>query len=132
MTTLNFSKYVKNLSKYGFSDSLIIKEKLTYQHCNEELEKITYNQFQTKFLDLDNFERIQCDFSNYYRWTGGQEPIDGIRILNVKFKNPFNAMILIEYFDYNQDEKKNMYWGSNLVTLRKIKANWKIESIAWR
>lgn len=132
MTTLNFTKYFNNLAKYGFSDSLLIKEKLSYQHCIDELAKIKYSDFDTKYSDLDDFENIQCDFSDYYRWTGGQEPIDGIRIKDVKFNNSFSVTVQIEYIDYNSEEKKNIYWGSNLVTLTKTKNSWEIENINWR
>ncbi len=129
MTTLNFTKYLNNLSKYGFSDSLIIKEKLSYQHCINELQKVKYSSFKTKFTDLDDFEKIQCDFSNYYRWIGGQEPIDGIRIKSVKLNNPFSATVIIEFYNYNSEEKKNIFWGNYLAILRKTKGKWKIENI---
>jgi hypothetical protein len=132
MTTLNFNRYFNNLTKYGFSDSLLIKEKLSYQHCIDELKKVKYSDFNTKFTDLEDFENMQCDFGNYYRWIGGQEPIDGIRIKNVKFNSSFSVTVQIENFDYNPEEKKNIYWGSNLVTLKKIKHNWKIENINWK
>ncbi len=132
MTTLNFNKYIKNLTKFGFSDSLIIKEKLSYQQCIDELKKIKYSDLETKYTDLEHFENIQCNFSNYYRWTGGQEPIDGIRIKTVKLNSSFSSTVTIEYFVYNSEVLKNIYWGSHLITLTKTKDGWKIENINLR
>ncbi|MBC7390463.1 MAG: hypothetical protein H7329_14705 [Opitutaceae bacterium] len=132
MTTLDFTKYFYNLTKHGFLDSLIIKEKLSYQHCLDELRKVKYHDFKTNFTDLDDFETVQCDFSNFYRWTGGQEPIDGIKIKSVTLINTYSAKVLIQYFDKNLEKNKNFYWGNNLVTLTKVEHSWKIESINWR
>ncbi|MBL7828662.1 MAG: hypothetical protein JNJ57_18655 [Saprospiraceae bacterium] len=132
MTTLNFSKYFANLVSQGFSDTLIIKERLSYQSCIENLEKIKYSDFNSNVTDLDDFEKIECDFSNYYRWTGGQEPIDGIRIKTVKLINSFSAIVIIEYFDFNTKEKKNFYWGRNTLTMTKPRNTWQIDNINWK
>lgn len=131
-TTLNYTKYMDNLSKHGFSDSAIIKEKLRYQICIDELEKVNYSDFKTKFTDLDDFKNIECDFGNYYRWPGGQEPIDKISIKLVKLKDPFSATAIIEYLEYNPGEEKSIYWGKNLVKLTTTNEKWKIDEISWK
>jgi hypothetical protein len=56
MTTLDFSKYLENLRKYQFCDSLIEAERLTYQECILQLEKVKYFDFKTSWTDLDDFE----------------------------------------------------------------------------
>ena len=132
MTTLNYTKYVNNLNKFGFSDSLITKEVSFYKHCVDELEKVKYSEFNTQFIDLDDFENIECDFGNYYRWIGGQEPIDGIRILTVKFINSSSASVNIDYYDFNSEDNRNIYWGNNWVTMIRVNNTWKINNINWR
>ena len=131
MTTLNFSKYFANLVRHGFLDSLIIKEKLSYKYCFENLGKIKYNEFRSKYTDLDDFEKIACDFSNYYRWTGGQETIDGIRIKSINFNSLNSATVIIEYCDHNTENHKIIFWGSNAVAMIKRNDNWKIGNINW-
>jgi hypothetical protein len=134
MTALDCSKYLDNLKLYGFSDSLINKERQSYSDCIENLEKVKYSDFQkSTFTDLDVYEQTNCDFGNYYRWTGGQEPIDGIRIIDVKFISTDKVYIAIDYFEFNSDENKKYYWGKNGLTLRLVNENWKIDQIdSWK
>jgi hypothetical protein len=130
MTTLDYSAYLENLKKYGFSNSLIIKERLSYSECIDNLEKVKYTDFQkTIFTDLDEYEYANCDFGNYYRWTGGQEPIDGIRITDIKFLSSDKALVSIDYFEIDSKENKKTYWGSNSLTLIKIDSEWLIDKI---
>lgn len=132
MTTLDFSEYFQNLTQYGFSDSLLFKEKASYQRCIDELEKVKYSDFKAQFTDLEDFENIECDFGNYYRWTGGQEPIGGIRIQTVRLNNSFSATVAIEYFDYDSESEANIYWGRNVLTMRKVNGLWKIDDVHWK
>ena len=134
MTTLDYSIYVDNLQKHGFSDSLIIKEKQSYSDCIESLRNVKYTDFQkTIFTDLDEYEQSKCDFGNYYRWTGGQEPIDGIRIVNIKFPSTDRAIVSIDYFETNTRENNRYYWGSNNLTLIKIDNDWFIDKVdSWK
>ena len=82
MTSLDFSIYIENLKKYRFSDSLIIKEKESYSICIENLRTIKFSDFdKTVFTTLDEYEEACCDFGNSFRWTGGMEPVDGMRII---------------------------------------------------
>jgi hypothetical protein len=134
MTTLDYSIYVDSLKKHGFSDSLIIKEKQSYSDCIESLRNVKYVDFQkTIFTDLDEYEQTNCDFGNYYRWTGGQEPIDGIRIINIKFLSIDKAVVSIDYFETNNKENKRYYWGLNNLTLIKIDNDWFIDKVdSWK
>lgn len=129
MATLDFTNYIKNLFQHNFSDSLIIKEKLSYRPCIDNLEKIKYSDFASKYNDLQSMEEINCDFGNYYRWTGGQEPIDGIRIKSILFTSKTSVNIVLEYFIKNSDPMRIDFWGSNKVSLMKIKNIWKIDGI---
>ena len=134
MTTLDYTKYLDNLKEHRFSDSLINKERQSYSDCIENLGKVKYSDFQkTTFTDLDEYEQANCDFGNYYRWTGGQEPIEGIRIIDVKFISTDKAYVTIDYFEFNSDENKKYYWGKNGLTLIKIDSDWFIDKIdSWK
>ena len=117
MATLDFTGYLENLRKYNFTDSLIIKEKQSYDACIDNLGKVQYADFKTNFVDLDDFEKAGCDFGNYYRWIGGQEPIDGIRIINVQLMSKNLALVTIGYFNFDSEKNKYYYWGNNIVVL---------------
>src|SRR6188768_450561 len=92
MTTLDYSKYIKNLKDLSFSDSLIAKEKSSYQVCIDNLAKVKYSDF-LKFEDLDDFESRNCDFTNYYHWTGGQEMYEVYTVTRVKINKKDAAVI---------------------------------------
>ncbi|MFC0878973.1 hypothetical protein ACE01N_20430 [Saccharicrinis sp. FJH2] len=130
MTTLDYSKYLDNLKAHGFSDSLLMKEKQSYSECIENLEKVKFFDFEkTTFIDLDEYEQANCDFGNFYRWTGGQEPVDGIRIIDIKFISTNRAYVTIDYFEFNSEKNKKYYWGKNGLTLIKIDSDWFIDKI---
>jgi hypothetical protein len=134
MTTLDYSKYIENLTKYRFSDSLIIKEKQSFSDCIENLGIVKFTDFQkTTFVDLDEYEQANCDFGNYYRWIGGQEPIDGIRIKRVKFISTDVALVSIDYFEIKSEERKKHFWGKNSLILKRFYNEWYIDKIdSWR
>jgi hypothetical protein len=124
---LDYTKYITNLRKYSFTDSLIIKEILTYKECEENLRCISISEF-AKFDDLDDFERIGCAFSNSYKWIGGQEMIDGITINEIEFLSKSICHVTIEYYSNNRNEKS--FWGNKtLVKLKKCRNTWKIFDI---
>jgi hypothetical protein len=129
MTTLDYSIYMANLKKYHFSDSLIQTEKQYYQKCIENLEKIKYSDFNTKYTDLDQFEDIDCDFGNSYRWTGGQEAPDKMKIIKVEFKNNDTAFITVSYGSSTAGDDENSYWGNLIVSMKKIAGLWKITNL---
>jgi len=130
MTTLYMDNYLENLIKNGFSDSLILREKLSYLPCDVNLKRIRFNDFKANFSDLDDIENIDCDFGNYYRWIGGQEAPNGIRIKNIKHINSVTVEVVIDYFDESEEMNKAFFWGNNSVFLRRIGGIWKIDNIS--
>lgn len=124
---LDFSKYLKNLRKFNFSDSLINRELLDYKKCEDNLKNITKEEFAT-FDDIFDFENIDCAFDNSYKWIGGQEMCDGIIINNVEFLDEKTCSVEIEYFSLNGVEKSS--WGNKtIIILKKNKKDWKIQDI---
>lgn len=108
MTILDFSQYSENLRKYRFSDALIQKEKESYSKCIENLKTVQFSEFgKTVFLNLDDFAETCCDFGNRFRWIGGMEPPDGIRIRDVQFISVDTAVVSIDYAEYFFDEEAN-------------------------
>ena len=134
MTTLSFSPYLENLAKHHFSDELISKEEKSYQNCLANLEDVKFADFQkTAFTDIDEYEEAGCDFGNYYRWIGGMEPVDGIRIKRISFQSENLASVFIGYFKQDAKSGKKTYWGNNTLTLIRKQQNWYIDNIAsWR
>ncbi len=129
MTTLQVDKYLKNLIRYGFSDSLILREKSSYLPCESNLKKIKFTDFKANFDDLDEIENIECDFGNNYRWIGGQEAPMGIRVKNIMQINSVSVEVVIDYFDESDEMNKVFFWGSNSVSMRRISGIWKIDNI---
>mgnify|MGYP000855230296 FL=1 len=129
MTTLDFSNYFQNLRKLSFSETLIEKEKMQYQVCIDSLERIKYSVFVKEYTDLDDFERIRCDFSNYYRWTGGMDPIDGIKINSVTFDDNLNAVINGQFYFDNVDTEEPYYAGQFSAKMIKTGKSWRILSL---
>ncbi len=132
MTTLDFKAYFVNLRKHNFSESLIKKERQSYNDCLKNLEKIKFTDFKNQFTCIAYYEDISCDFENYYRWTGGQESIHGIRIKNVMKVSKNQVMVTIEYSYDNGENYGISYGGNNKVTIVKTKNRWKIADINWR
>lgn len=126
--TLDFSKYLGLLDSLHFSTSLIKKERESYNNCLENLKGIKYSDFKSNFTDLDQFEETQCDFSNYFRWIGGQEPIEGIHVIRIDFKNENIAIVNIDYFYIDSKNEKQFYEG-NVLEFIKSKNEWKINKI---
>ena len=128
-TTLDFKEYFKNLKKYHCSKTFIENERESYTECLKNIEEITIVYFKEQFTDIDQLEEINCDFENYYRWTGGQEPIQGIRILKIEMISNNQIKVTIDYSSEKGESNKIKYWGKNEITLLKIKAKWKINDI---
>ena len=129
MATLDFSNYFQNLRKLSFSETLIEQEKKQYQVCIDSLERIKYNVFVKEYTDLDDFERIGCDFSNYYRWTGGMDPIDGIKLDSVTFDDNLNAVLKGQFYFENEASKQPYYAGQFSAKLIKTGKTWTILSL---
>ena len=129
MTTLDYSQYIENLRIYNFSDSLIEREKLSYQKCIENLSKVKFSDFgKTLFIDLDEYEQANCDFGNYYRWSGGQEPIKYISVSKIEFKTVDSVLVRIQ--ECHLDTKTNKKQCRDINTLRVIKLDnkWYIDN----
>jgi len=128
MTTLDFKIYFENLKKLSFSDTLIEIERQSYYDCLENLAKVKYSEFLKEFDDLDDFEATNCDFTNYYRWTGGQDICDGIKIKEIGFVNNRKCIVTFQKFD--QTENGYSFWrNTNKVTLIKPIDTWLILNI---
>jgi len=128
MTTLDFKVYFENLKIHGFSDTLIEIERQSYHDCLENLAKVKYSEFLKEFDDLDDFEATNCDFTNYYRWLGGQEIGDGIKIKEIYFVNNRKCIVTIQEFD--QSENDYSFWKNKRnVTLIKPIDTWLILNI---
>ncbi|MES2543302.1 MAG: hypothetical protein V4548_00330 [Bacteroidota bacterium] len=124
MTTLDYSNYIENLIKHSFSDSLIAKEKHSYSECIKNLAKLKYSDF-LKFENLDDFESRDCDFSNYYRWIGGQEMSSGYSV--TKIKSDKGKLIVIGFlFGNPENNDKRSFVKDVSVTFIKQKDKWKI------
>lgn len=125
-TALDFTAYFNNLKKYHFSDDLIFRERKSYLTCMENLGKVKYADFEG-YKDLSDYKALDCDFSNYYRWIGGQEPKDGIAIKIVQFKAKNSVVVCIEYYALIDHVKQ--YSGTNEVILTNSKGNWEIDNV---
>jgi hypothetical protein len=130
-TTLNFSTYFRNLRKLNSSKSLIKREKESYQSCLDNLAKIKYTDFMKSDQDLSYFEGIQCDFSNYQKWTGGQEICDGITFHEVNFPSNEQCIVMIDKFLF-YNNKLNYDWNYYIIIeLNKKKGKWEIYNITF-
>jgi hypothetical protein len=129
-TTLDFDNYVENLKANGFSDSLIQDEIKSYSECISKLATVKYSDFKKSvFVDLDEYEQYKCDFSNKYRWIGGQEICDGIKITNLKFSVNKRCQVIVK--KYNLTNEKEYFWWDYSIYLLCTKTNnkWEIKSI---
>jgi hypothetical protein len=128
MTTLDFTKYLKNLKALSFSDSLIKKEKDSYNECIEKLSAVRYADF-VKLTDLSDFEALNVDFTNYYRWTGGQEMFDYYSVKNIIINDNKKAIVVGSlYFDNSGVEKRD-FVREITMTLNKKYNRWEIIEI---
>ena len=131
MTSLDFSIYIENLKTHRFSDSLIIKEKESYSKCIENLRTIKFSDLRE--ITLDEAEEMCCDFGNRFRWTGGMEPVDGMRIQDIQFTSTDTVLVSIEYswlgFDEDLDAEYTYYGGGNKLILIKQDNDWYIDKV---
>ncbi|MBL7873005.1 MAG: hypothetical protein JNM78_15415 [Cyclobacteriaceae bacterium] len=68
---------------------------------------------------LDDFENINCDFSNRYEWTGGMDPKNSAELSSLTRLNKKRITGVINFDSY----------GSALVTFKKIGNEWKIDNL---
>jgi hypothetical protein len=127
--TLNDSTYLETLRKYQFSDSVIIKEKYSYKTCIDNLKNVKFVDFaKTIYIDLDEYENSNCDFGNYHRWIGGQEPIVGIMIIKFLIKDN-RAVVTFQNYNHEPIKHQNGYWCENNVFLIKQSDKWYINAV---
>jgi hypothetical protein len=131
MTSLDFSVYIKNLKKFRFSDPLISREQESYKICCDSLINIKHSDFEIRYNDLSDFEQIQCDFSNSYRWIGGQDPVDRISISNIQFQNSTLAIATINKMIFSSETNEFVSSGEIRLILIKTDNVWKIDDIKW-
>ncbi|MFN8336163.1 MAG: hypothetical protein U0U09_13620 [Cyclobacteriaceae bacterium] len=106
MTTLDFTTYRRELLKHSF-DSVFVEESVKgYDICSTNLKKIPYETFLT-LQDLDDFESIECAFSNKYEWIPGMEPFAGFKVLQPYFVNNSSATIKVVFIDAGEKEPKS-------------------------
>jgi hypothetical protein len=130
MTSLDFTKYFQNLTLHSFSDALLEKEKLYYKDCIDNLAKIKYSDY-LNLRDLDDFEKINCDYDNSYRWTGGQEMFDGYFVTETQFKKDI-AIVIGQLFDKDTNNIEVRTSGRVIITtFTKQNDNWKISDISY-
>ena len=128
MTTLDFSTYFQNLKNHSFSDSLLAKEKRSYNNCLRNLAKVKYDDY-LKFQDLDDFEGLHCDYTNYYRWTGGQEMYDGYVVTQVMSGKKSTLVFGNLYMNDEMNKGIGISKRTMIMTFRKQKGEWKILDI---
>jgi len=134
MTTLDFSKYSDNLRIHNFSVSLINSEIESYSDCIKNISTTKFSDFQkTKFIDLDEYELAKCDFGNYYRWIGGQEPCDGIKIHEINCQDKDKCLVQVLKFNYDSIQDRYYNWPY-FVKIEIIRSNdvWLIDNINWK
>ena len=126
--TLHFDKYIDNLKRYHFSDSLIQKEIASYEPCLKNLQKTPYDEFQ-KWDGLDQYEMSNCDFGNQYRWSGGQEPIDTVKIVEFVQLDESNYTLKSARGGFISPEEGYSYTNDITLNVIKQKGVWKINNI---
>jgi hypothetical protein len=78
--------------------------------------------------NLDEFENLNADFTNYYRWTGGQEMFDRYKVVTVDFDSNQANVAGFLYNIPGSDGIQN-YESKVKVTCIKQKNQWQILSI---
>ena len=122
MTTLDFTKYKAQLIKYKFTEDFIQRKISGYNQCLENLHKMPFDKF-SQLNDLDEFENINCDFSNRYEWIGGMEPKDKAELTSLKL---INKKTIAGYVNFISNLKPD---GSAMVLFKKFGREWKIDNL---
>ena len=128
MTTLDFSTYVRNLKEHSFSDSLLKRELSSYDSCMFKLSKIKYTDY-VKLDDLGDFEDLEDDFTNYYRWTGGQEMYDRYAVTKVEYTKQ-GTIVYGRLYDIDSTGKTTVEKQISTVFIKQDGA-WKILDIKY-
>lgn len=124
MTTLDFSRYEQGLRKFKFTEDFIKKKIYDFKTCFDNLASVPFDEF-IKY-ELDEHEKLRCDFSSYYEWTGGQEPVDKIELSRLSFVDKETALGEI---DFITNSKTN---GQAIVLFKKIDQEWNVHGLILR
>lgn len=127
MTTLNFDAYERELKKHSFEDSFIKKKIAEYGLCVSNLNKIPYDTFLIKHKDLDEFESIECAFSNVFEWTSGMEPYRVLIIRRTDLISETLARVEVE-FSIRENEPGG---AAAVISLVRKKNKWLISNITF-
>jgi hypothetical protein len=122
MTTLYFKAYNNGLRKYKFTKEFIQRKTSEYRECLDNLNKMPFEEF-SKLKDLDEFERIRCEFGNTYEWTGGMESKDTASLSSLKF---IDKKTIIGHVDFTSNGSPD---GHVLVTFKKVEREWRVDDI---
>lgn len=131
MTTLNFKNYRRGLSKFNFSEEFIGKKINEYNTCVTNLEKTPYETF-TQYQDLDDYEAIDCAFSNGYEWFGGDmEPAGSVDVLRLVNMTDGRVVAMVQFYDTSY----GLYAipaGQARATFRKKNKGWMIVDLEFQ
>lgn len=119
MTTLDFKNYKEALKKHNFSAKLINERVANYNECVKNLLSIPYDSIG-KF-ELDDEEKIKCDFSNTYEWGIGMEPVAGGRVMTMNERN--HAIEVVVEIISNDGQA---ILGTRTFTLENHRHRWEI------
>jgi hypothetical protein len=92
------------------------------KNCLENLKKVPFDKF-SQYTDLDDFEKIMCDFSNRYEWTGGQDPKDKAELKNLTPVDSKTILVQVNFTSYGKQD------GTAKVTFKKMKKDWRVDNI---
>lgn len=122
MAKLDTKLYFQKIDSLGVMDKEFIQsEKERFRPCDEFLRTV-------KWLDYLNSDELQyeekCSFLNYYYWTWGQEPHDGVEVLKVKINKDKAVALTSIFFEGNKQNG-----GKTNVHLIKRGDKWLIRRI---
>jgi hypothetical protein len=128
-TTLDFLTYKNNLKKLNFSNDFIDDVIESFEECKLNLNKLKYEEFK-ELDDLDDFEGMNCAFSNVYTWIWSMEPVDGVEILNAVLETKSKYQLEFKfYYRGTPDDEKFYNSFSRTATIELIVDIWLITSI---
>ena len=121
-TKLETTDYFKRLDSLGvIGEDFIRSEKERFKPCDSLLRTVPWTTFST--ADAYEYDS-KCYWLYYYYWTNGQEPHDGVEVLNVSINKNKATAIASLYFG---DNKSN--GDQSKVYLTKTKGKWVITKI---
>ncbi len=128
MTTMSFENYRNGLRKHKFSEAFIDRKIASYKPCVDNLSIVPYDSFMK--YELDELERLKCDFSNTYEWSGGMDPIDGAEVSELRIVNKHTvvANVLLGYYNISSGGKLSVH-GNAKTTFKRKGNGWEIDNL---